>query len=310
MANTDYKFSRDNNIYVIAGLPVEDRVKYKYYSDIKSAVYDAPSGSSVIVTSGVYTLNASLDTIGDPISITKNLNLHFEAGAIINSSVINTFNITAGDVNITGYLEAIISKPLFFLDSSTTNYVKIEIAKITNLETSVCMDLRGSGIFNIKVGEISSPLNSRSVNIKNMHIDSVLEIGKSNAGITLSPTITTDTISGTIKNTFIKGGHVDLGGLIFASDNAVINITIQNTKLYNTINGAGSAGIEHSSGFVGMTIKLINSVIQTTHASSASISTDDTLTLMALNSWANKATNGTINQTVTGGFTVEADVTV
>ena len=59
-------------------------------------------------------------------------------------------------------------------------------------------------------------------------------------------------------------------------------------------------------------VNLINSVIQTTHASSVSVDSDTaaTLTLMAFGSGANKAVGANVTESVTGGLLVEADITI
>jgi hypothetical protein len=309
MANTDYKFARDNNIYVIAGLPIESQVKYKYYAGIKEAVVDAPAGSCVIVEAGTYLISSSATNV---ISINKNLNIHFSTGVIINNNVPDYLTILGGDVIITGELEVNTTFPFLVIDSATNNNVYVRIKKITNTgDIATAIQLNGSSTSDIKVGEINCTGSGAlgGIRITKMNSDSVLEIGKCNRLIAIDTTTAGGQVNGTIKNTLLSGSSASLGMIDIYND-VNVSLRIINSRIYNSHNGAASAGITNTLSAGTCTIKLINSVIQTTHASSESIYSDTALTLMALNSWANKATNGTINQTVTGGFTVEADVTV
>jgi len=308
MANTDYKFARDNNIYVIAGLPLEAQVKYKYYAGIKEAVDDAPPGSCVIVEAGTYLISSSTT---NAISINKNLNIHFSTGVVINNNCVNYLTINGGDVIITGDLEANITGTLLVIDSSTNNNVYVRIKKITNTGGNVTtIQLNGSSTSDIKVGEINcTGSDSLGARITQMNSDSVLEIGKCNRLIAIDTTTAGGQVNGTIKNTLLSGSSASLGMIDIYND-VNVSLRIINSRIYNSHNGAASAGITNTLSAGTCTIKLINSVIQTTHASSESIYSDTALTLMAFGSGANKAVNSNVTESVTGGLLVEADITI
>lgn len=305
MANTDYKLTRDNNIYVIAGLPTEAQVKYKYYADIKTAVDNAPPGSCVIVEAGTYSSTANT------ITINKNLNIHFSTGVVINNNTVNYLTITGGDVNITGDLEANTTAPFLVVNSSTNNLVYVRIKKITYTRTDgALIQIGGSSTSDIKIGEINcTGASSSSVQITKMNSDSVLEIGKCNKLISMDTTTFGGLISGTIKNTLLSGSSASLGMIDIYND-VDISLRIVNSRIYNSHNGAASAGITNTLSAGTCTVKLINSVIQTTHASSESVYSDTALTLMAFGSGANKAVNSNVTESVTGGLLVEADITI
>jgi len=312
MANTDYKFARDNNIYVIAGLPIESQVKYKYYAGIKEAVDDAPAGSCVIVEAGTYLISSNYSS-ADAITINKNLNIHFSTGVVINNNCANYLTINGGDVIITGDLEANTTVTLLAIDSATNNNVYVRIKKITLSGTNkTAIQINGSSTSDIKVGEINcTGSGSLGARITKMNSDSVLEIGKCNKLIAMDTTNlgVGGEINGTIKNTLLSGSSASLGMIDIYND-ANVSLRIINSRIYNSHNGAASAGITNTLSAGTCTIKLINSVIQTTHASSESIYSDTALTLMAFGSGANKAVNSNVTESVTGGLLVEADITI
>lgn len=122
MANTDYKVSRDSNIYVIANLPDEYKVKYKFYSDINTAVADAPAGSCIKVEAGTYSLSGAL-------TISKPINIHFERGVMLRYFSIS---ITSLGVNFLGYpdlFECTVS--INNNEASETQKIRLEIGDVT-----------------------------------------------------------------------------------------------------------------------------------------------------------------------------------
>lgn len=304
MANTDYKMTRDNNIYVIANLPIEYQVKYKYYANIVTAVEDAPPGSTIIVAAGVYNVDS---TIGTP----KRINYHFEAGAVINLQ--NALFALYGGQNITGYLDLVgigaYSGMTFSNGAGETNNIFIQ-SFTTNVGSGVGVNCLGT--LNLKIGKIditSSVLTAMIIGSLSSNCN--IEIGYTNGAIFIDNNATQTAIAGTIRNTTIESLQTATGVIDIYNGEAV-NLTVLNCRLRNIRNAAGASGISNEVTSGAVTVNLINSVIQTTHASSKSVDCDTpgNLTLMAFGSGANKAVGANVTESVTGGLLVEADITI
>lgn len=304
MANTDYKMTRDNNIYVIANLPIEYQVKYKYYANIVTAVEDAPPGSTIIVAAGVYNVYSVINT-------PKRINYHFEAGAVINLQ--NASFALYGGQNITGYLDLVgigaYSGMTFSNGAGETNNIFIQ-SFTTNVGSGVGVNCLGT--LNLKIGKIditSSVLTAMIIGSLSSNCN--IEIGYTNGGIFIDNTATQTAIAGTIRNTTIESLQTATGVIDIYNGEAV-NLTVLNCRLRNIRNAAGASGISNEVTSGAVTVNLINSVIQTTHASSKSVDCDTpgNLTLMAFGSGANKAVGANVTESVTGGLLVEADITI
>lgn len=304
MANTDYKMTRDNNIYVIANLPIEYQVKYKYYANIVTAVADAPPGSTIIVAAGVYNVYSAINTI-------KRINFHFEAGAVINLQ--NASFALYGGQNITGYLDLVVIGAFAGMTISNgageTNNIFIQ-SFTTNVGSGVGVNCLGT--LNLKIGKIDNTNAAPSaMNIGSLSSNCNIEIGYTNGGIFIDNTATQTAIAGTIRNTTIESLQTATGVIDIYNGEAV-NLTVLNCRLRNIRNAAGASGISNEVTSGAVTVNLINSVIQTTHASSKSVDCDTpgNLTLMAFGSGANKAVGANVTESVTGGLLVEADITI
>lgn len=304
MANTDYKMTRDNNIYVIANLPIEYQVKYKYYANIVTAVADAPPGSTIIVAAGVYNVYSAINT-------PKRINFHFEAGAVINLQ--NASFALYGGQNITGYLDLVVIGAFAGMTISNgageTNNIFIQ-SFTTNVGYGVGVNCLGT--LNLKIGKIDNTNAAPSaMNIGSLSSNCNIEIGYTNGGIFIDNTATQTAIAGTIRNTTIESLQTATGVIDIYNGEAV-NLTVLNCRLRNIRNAAGASGISNEVTSGAVTVNLINSVIQTTHASSKSVDCDTpgNLTLMAFGSGANKAVGANVTESVTGGLLVEADITI
>lgn len=304
MANTDYKMTRDNNIYVIANLPIEYQVKYKYYANIITAVNDAPSGSTIIVCAGVYNVDSPI------VATSKRINYHFEAGAVINLQNA-TFNLTSGQ-NITGYLDlvgiGVTANMTISNGAGDTNNIFIQ-SFTTN---SAAVGVNCLGTLNLKIGKIDiTNAALTAMNIGSLSSNCNIEIGYTNGAIFIDNTATQTAIAGTIRNTTIESLQTATGVIDIYNGEAV-NLTVLNSRLRNIRNAAGASGISNEVTSGAVTVNLINSVIQTTHASSKSVDCDTpgNLTLMAFGSGANKAVGANVTESVTGGLLVEADITI
>lgn len=305
MANTDYKMTRDNNIYVIANLPIEYQVKYKYYANINSAANDAPSGSTIIVCAGVYNVNSTIT------ASSKRINYHFEAGAVINLQNA-TFDLRSGQ-NVTGYLDLVgigaFAGMTISNGAGDTNNIFIQ-SFTTNVGSGVGVNCLGT--LNLKIGKIDNTNAAPSaMNIGSLSSNCNIEIGYTNGGIFIDNTATQTAIAGTIRNTTIESLQTATGVIDIYNGEAV-NLTVLNCRLRNIRNAAGASGISNEVTSGAVTVNLINSVIQTTHASSKSVDCDTpgNLTLMAFGSGANKAVGANVTESVTGGLLVEADITI
>lgn len=304
MANTDYKMTRDSNIYVIANLPVEYQVKYKYYADIATAVADAPPGTTIIVGAGTYNFTSNLST-------SKQINYHFEVGAVLNFQE-KSFGISSNQ-NITGYLDIVASGTIapMTIANGSGDANNIYIQSITT-GTDNAVSVNCLGTLNLKIGKITNTGAILSaMQIGSLSSNCNIEIGYTNGAIFIDNTSTQTAIAGTIRNTTIETLQTTTGAIDIYNGEAV-TLTVLNSRLHNLRNGAGASGIsnEVSSGVV--IVNLINSVIQTTHASSVSVDSDTpaSLTLMAFGSGANKAVGANVTESVTGGLLVEADITI
>lgn len=303
MANTDYKVSRDSNIYVIANLPTEYKVKYKFYSDINTAVEDAPPGSCIKVEAGSYTLSGT-------VTFNKNLNVHFEAGAVVN--MLNyIFNINNCTVNITGFAELTGSGASIVTISNSISPVFIRLKSITQTTTAATgFAINSSGYIDLKVERIvCTGAVKVAITYSNSDSTSIYEIGYTNGQIGYDNTATATAITTTIKNTYVESSQSALG-VVDIYNGADITAKFINCRLYNTSSTATASGISNEVSAGAVIVKLINSVIQTTHASSLSVDSDTALTLMAFGSGANKAVGSNVTESVTGGLLVEADITV
>lgn len=306
MANTDYKMTRDSNIYVIANLPVEYQVKYKYYANINSAANDAPSGSTIIVCAGVYNVNSTIT------ASLKRINYHFEAGAVINLQNV-TFDLSSGQ-NVTGYLDlvGIGDYAVMTISNGAGDTNNIFIQSFTTNSASNAVVVNCLGTLNLKIGKIDiTNAVLSAINIGSLSSNCNIEIGYTNGGIFIDNTATQTAIVGTIRNTTIESLQTATGVIDIYNGEAV-NLTVLNSRLRNIRNAAGASGISNEVTSGAVTVNLINSVIQTTHASSKSVDCDTpgNLTLMAFGSGANKAVGANVTESVTGGLLVEADITI
>lgn len=305
MANTDYKMTRDNNIYVIANLPIEYQVKYKYYANIITAVADAPPGSTIIVAAGVYNVDSPINTV-------KRINYHFEAGAVINLQ--NATFALFGKQNITGYLDLVgigdYSGMVISNGAGDTNNIFIQ--SFTTDFPSAAVGVNCLGTLNLKIGKIDiTSATLTAMNIGSLSSNCNIEIGYTNGAIFIDNNATQTAIAGTIRNTTIESLQTATGVIDIYNGEAV-NLTVLNSRLRNIRNAAGASGISNEVTSGAVTVNLINSVIQTTHASSKSVDCDTpgNLTLMAFGSGANKAVGANVTESVTGGLLVEADITI
>lgn len=306
MANTDYKMTRDNNVYVIANLPTEYQVKYKYYADIALAVADAPAGSTIVVGSGTYNITSDITT-------SKHIDFHFEVGAVLQLQGA-VFYVTSNQ-NVTGYLDVIYTGQSDYNTISVSNGANdtnnVFIQSITTASDSAIL-VNCLGTLNLKVGRITNTgATTGAVSIGSLSSNCNIEIGYTNGAIFIDNTATQVAVAGTIRNTTIESLQTATGVIDIYNGEAV-TLTVLNSRLRNARNAAGASGISNEVTAGAVIVNLINSVIQTTHASSVSVDSDTaaTLTLMAFGSGANKAVGANVTESVTGGLLVEADITI
>ncbi len=304
MANTDYKMTRDNNVYVIANLPTEYQVKYKYYADLLTAVADAPAGATIVVGAGTYNITS-------PITTFKQINFHFEAGAVLNLRNIE-FALDS-DQNLTGFLDVVATglNGIITIANATGAVNNIFIRSITT-DSSNAVVVNCLGTLNLKIGRITNTGATLSaMQIGSLSSDCNIEIGYTNGAIFIDNTTTQTAIAGTIRNTTIETLQTATGAIDIYNGEAV-TLTVLNSRLRNARNAAGASGISNEVTAGAVIVNLINSVIQTTHASSVSVDSDTaaSLTLMAFGSGANKAVGANVTESVTGGLLVEADITI
>lgn len=304
MANTDYKMTRDHNVYVIANLPTEYQVKYKYYADIFNAVADAPAGATIVVGAGRYNIDSIITT-------TKQINYHFEAGAVLNLQ--NSSVVINPNQNITGYLDLIMTGPLsnIQISNGVSDFNNVSIQSITT-DSPAAVLLGCTGTLNLRIGRITTTNDGlASMQINSLSSNCNIEIGYTNGAIFIDTSSTQVAVAGTIRNTTIETLQTATGAIDIYNDGAV-TLTVLNSRLHNVRNASGASGISNEVTSGAVIVKLINSIIQTTHASSVSVDSDTpaTLTLMAFGSGANKAVGANVTESVTGGLLVEADITI
>lgn len=304
MANTDYKMTRDNNVYVIANLPTEFQVKYKYYADLLLAVADAPAGSTIVVGSGTYNITSNIDSL-------KHLDYHFEIGAVLQLQ--NAAFALNSNQNVTGYLDVVQIGvgALITIANAVGSTNNIFIQSITT-DSSNAVTVNCLGTLNLKIGRITcTGATLGAMNIGSLSANCNIEIGYANGAIFIDNTTTQVAVAGTIRNTTIESLQTATGVIDIYNGEAV-TLTVLNSRLRNARNAAGASGISNEVTAGAVIVNLINSVIQTTHASSVSVDSDTaaTLTLMAFGSGANKAVGANVTESVTGGLLVEADITI
>jgi len=300
--------AKESTGYIKVGVfPTDDLVVDNsiYRNDLQTAINDCPSGQTIIVMPGTYTLT-------DNITINKNINIHFEAGAIVECQ---EFGLYLNDykINITGYA-VLNSTVTSILISNVINPIYITIKELTNTANLPVIKIDSTGYINLNVEKITcAGLIKSACVITKMDSSSILRIGYSNGQIGIDNTQTQVALGGTIKDSFIETPQPGTaGGAIDVYNDGAVTLKIINSRLYNTANNSAGAGISNEVTSGAVTINLINSIIQTTHASSKSVDSDTpaTLTLIAFNSGANKAVGANVTEAVAGGLTVDANIIV
>lgn len=300
----------NNTLIVSSNMAIERYKRFEYYDSISQAISDAGRGMNVLIESGIHNLSTQVE-LKDNVPVICREGCHInilgsggfttpEIGTVeTDIRFIGKATLSCKDVGFyvpVGYLGKTLIDILGAYITAGVNIIKIDGGSLTQVNALYLENILSAnvnyGVMAFTFGQTEA--QKAIVNVKRMYSDGVVienDIGE--FGKVIIQNAYMETVAGSLEP---RGVIAPLNGSFGG------RMILSSCILKNSMNVSGANGVDGGSG--GGHHTLIGTAIVTTHATSYSVTFDDSL--QSIGSVANKITD-TCTETV-GTLAIDADL--